>query len=101
MLQEAEICRNNAMQRALPYLEQALPSITDVYELSIVTYALHLAGSSERTKAFYDLADQQRTSKPTFIFISTHILHIYILSIIHVTYYVILHACYICVYIIE
>nr|UCK81479.1 macroglobulin-complement related protein-like 1 [Arenicola marina] len=51
-----------ATKTAQDYLEDSLDVITDVYTISIVTYALHLAGSAERTRAFYMLEALQRQS---------------------------------------
>ncbi|KAK2155985.1 hypothetical protein LSH36_224g01022, partial [Paralvinella palmiformis] len=51
---------DEAMKAAQSYLEKALPGIKDVYTFAIVTYALHLTGSSESSKAFYMLKDLQR-----------------------------------------
>ena len=58
-LQQAEICKTDSNQNAQQYLERHLTNITDVYQLSIVTYGLQLVGSSESTKAL-NLLNQRK-----------------------------------------
>ncbi|KAK7474917.1 hypothetical protein BaRGS_00033804, partial [Batillaria attramentaria] len=45
------LLENNAQVKALDYLKQQLPSITDTYVLAIVSYALALAGDPASTSA--------------------------------------------------
>ena len=40
------------MNKAVDFLVQELPSITDPYTLALVTYALHLAENPNRNTAF-------------------------------------------------
>lgn len=52
---EAEVCKTRAMQRARQYLERFYLNMTDVYQIAVTAYALHLAGSSETSQIFNKL----------------------------------------------
>ena len=56
------------MQKAADFLVKELPSITDPYALSLVTYALHLAEVEERDVAFDMLQAKANTTEEEFRF---------------------------------
>ncbi|EFX86067.1 hypothetical protein DAPPUDRAFT_313404 [Daphnia pulex] len=57
-----------SMQKAAEFLVKELPSITDPYALSLVTYALHLAEVEERDAAFDMLQAKANTTDEEFRF---------------------------------
>nr|BAR45623.1 macroglobulin complement-related 2 [Ammothea sp. RS-2014] len=60
---ELRIKSSSAKTRALNYLERQLPTITDPYTLSIVTYVLTLSNNVVGEKAFYMLDKMKRTQR--------------------------------------
>lgn len=51
-----------AINRGREYLEKHFRSITDAFDLAIVTYALHVTNSAEQDAAFAKLSTFKRTS---------------------------------------